>query len=181
MFNNSNGYSLADIAAASRNDGFGFGGDGSWILILFILFAFGGWGNGFGGWGMGGGLGAGMLGSEFMMWPWMMTQNTDNIVSTGFQNQQLSNQLTGLQSAVTSGFGDTALGLAGINQNICSTGNGITAAISNGFASAESANNARQMANMQQAFGTQTAITSGLTNLSSQLAQCLDAVGTLAA
>ena len=94
---NNNGYSLSDIAAVTGNggfgNGFGFGGDGAW-LILFILFALGGWGGfgGFGGMGMGG-FGAGMLGSEFMMWPWMMTQNTDNIVTSGFQNQQISNQL----------------------------------------------------------------------------------------
>lgn len=174
MFNNSNGgYSLADLAAVTGNGGFGgFGGEGgAWILILFIIFALGGWG-GFGGFGMGNGFGAGMLGSEFMMWPWMMTQNTDNIVSSGFQNQQLANQLTAIQSGVTSGFGDTALGLAGINQNICSTGNGITSAIANGFANAESADNARQMANMQQAFNSQTAITAGLSGLQSSLQNC---------
>ena len=48
MFNNNNGYSLADIAAATgnRDGGFfgnGFGSDGWWIIILF-LFAFGGFG-----------------------------------------------------------------------------------------------------------------------------------------
>lgn len=174
MFNNSNGgYSLADLAAVTGNGGFGgFGGEGgAWILILFIIFALGGWG-GFGGFGMGNGFGAGMLGSEFMMWPWMMTQNTDNIVSSGFQNQQLANQLTAIQSGVTSGFGDTALGLASINQNICSTGNGITSAIANGFANAESADNARQIANMQQAFNSQTAITTGLNGLQSSLQNC---------
>ena len=34
MFNNSNGYSLSDIAAATGNgnDGFGFNGDGAWGL-----------------------------------------------------------------------------------------------------------------------------------------------------
>ena len=90
-----------------------------------------------------GGLGGGLLGSELMMWPWMMTQNTDNIVQGGFNNAGLTSQLQGIQSSITSGFGDTALGIAGINQNICSTGNGITAAISNGFAAAEAADNAR--------------------------------------
>lgn len=54
MFNSNNGYSLADIAAATgnRGDGFfgnGFGGDGWWIIILF-LFAFGGFGFGGNGW-----------------------------------------------------------------------------------------------------------------------------------
>ena len=52
MFNNENGYSLADIAAATGNGGYGndgfFGGNGWWIILLF-LFAWGGWGNG--GWG----------------------------------------------------------------------------------------------------------------------------------
>lgn len=54
MFNTNNGYSLADIAAATggTNDG-AFGGDGSWWIILLFLFAFnGGWGNG--GFGVGG-------------------------------------------------------------------------------------------------------------------------------
>ena len=44
------------------------------------------------------------------------------------------------------------------NQNICQTGNGITAAINNGFAGAEIAANGRQMGTMQQLFGVQTAI-----------------------
>ena len=51
MFNSNNGgYSLADVAAVTRNnDGFGFGdGNGSWWILLLFLFAFGGWGgNGF--------------------------------------------------------------------------------------------------------------------------------------
>ncbi len=174
MFNNNGGYSLSDLAAVTGgNGGWGFGGDGAWLIVLFLLFAFNGWGGmGFGGFGGMGGFGAGMLGSEFMMWPWMMTQNTDNIVQSGFNNAGLTSQLQGLQSAITSGFGDTALGIAGINQNICSTGNGITAAITNGFSAAEAANNARQIANMQQAFNSQTAITAGMNSLANGLQQC---------
>ena len=173
MFNNNGGYSLADLAAVTGgNSGWGFGGDGAWLIILFLLFAFNGWGGmGFGGFGMGG-FGGGVLGSELMMWPWMMTQNTDNIVQNGFNTQALGNQLSGIQSAVTSGFGDTALGIAGINQNICSTGNSITAAISNGFSGAEAANNARQIANMQQTFNAQTAVTAGLNGLAGDLQNC---------
>lgn len=55
MFTQSNGYSLADIAAATGNkNGNGFGdGDGWWIILLFLLGFNGGWGNGFGG-GFGG-------------------------------------------------------------------------------------------------------------------------------
>lgn len=64
MFSSNNGYSLADIAAATGNNnggffGNGFGGDGWWIIILF-LFAFGGWGNG--SW-FGGGNGAAVQGA----------------------------------------------------------------------------------------------------------------------
>ena len=173
MFNNNGGYSLADLAAVTGgNGGWGFGGDGAWLIILFLLFAFNGWGGmGFGGFGMGG-FGGGVLGSELMMWPWMMTQNTDNIVQGGFNNAGLTSQLQGIQSSITSGFGDTALGIAGINQNICNTGNSITAAISNGFAAAEAADNARQIANMQQAFNSQTAITSGMNTLANGLQNC---------
>jgi hypothetical protein len=53
MFNqNSNGYSLSDIAAATGNGGNwgGFGGDGAWwIILLFLICGAGGWNNGFGG------------------------------------------------------------------------------------------------------------------------------------
>lgn len=55
MFNNSNGYSLADIAAATgnggygNNGGFGFGGDGVWLLLFFILILAGGWNGNWGG------------------------------------------------------------------------------------------------------------------------------------
>lgn len=50
MLNNSNGYSLSDIAAATGNNGgFGFGDGNGWWVILLFLFAFGGWGGN--GWG----------------------------------------------------------------------------------------------------------------------------------
>ena len=55
MFNQGNGYSLADIAAAiGNNDGFG-GNNGAWWIILLFLFGYGGFGwGGEGGWGRGG-------------------------------------------------------------------------------------------------------------------------------
>ena len=89
--------------------GFGnFGGDGWWIILLFILL--GGWGNNFGG-GFGGGVND--------IYPWM---NQSNQISGGFRDQMLGTQINGIQSAVTSGFGDiqTALcgGFAGVNAAI---------------------------------------------------------------
>ena len=58
---------------------------------------------------------------------------------------------------MTAGFGDVQLGIAGINQNLCQTGNSITGAIRDGFYGAETAANGRQMSTMQQLFGIQSA------------------------
>ena len=55
---------------------------------------------------------------------------------------------------------------------LCNGFSGVNSNIANGFAQAEISNNAREIANLQQNFATQTAITGGLNNLSSQLASC---------
>jgi len=84
MFNNENGYSLADIAAATGNGGYGndgfFGGAGGWWIILLFLFAFGGWGNG--GWGNNGG------GNAAMPYIYNMDSNSDKFydLNTGILN-----------------------------------------------------------------------------------------------
>ena len=120
--------------------GFGFGDAGSgWWIILLLLCLGGGWGNGFGGFGGGGAI------------PWM---NTNNDVQRGFDQSAMMNGITGVQGAVTSGFGDVQTGL-------CGGFAGVNAAIANGFAQAEIGENARQMSNMQQMF-----------QLQSQLSQC---------
>ena len=151
----------ADIAAVTNNGyhgsygGFGGFGDNGWWLILLFLFAFnGGWGNG----GFGGGTGG--------FFPWMYSQNnTTNDVQRGFDQNAVMTGINGIQNAVNSGFANTSTqlcnGFAGVNQTVNA-----------GFANAETAANARQMANMQQAFASQTAITGGLTNLASQFADC---------
>ena len=154
---NGNGFFMP-VAPAYGNggggngDGFGFG-SGWWIILLLLLAGNGMWG-GFGGLGMGGGMG-GMAGGN-ALYPWM---NQVETVNDGFRDQMINSQLQGIQSAVTGGFGDVQLGIAGINQNICQTGNGIVSALNNGFSGAEIAANTRAMANMQQLFGVQTAIT----------------------
>ena len=65
--------------------GFGLDGGGWWILLLFILLG-GGWNNGFGG---------GFGGND--MYPWM---NNSNQISTGFQNQMLNDNITGIQNSL---------------------------------------------------------------------------------
>lgn len=132
------------------NGGFGFGGDsGAWWLLI-LLIALGGWGNGFGG-GFGGGGGGGF-------YPMMMANND---VQRGFDQSAVINGINGVQNAVTTGFGNVQTALC----------NGF-AGVANGFAQAEIAANARQIADLQQNFAAQTAITAGLTGLQSQFAQC---------
>ena len=114
---------------------FGGWGDGSfWIIVLF-LFAL--MGNGFGG-GFGGNAGA---------VPFMLNQGTDSQVQRGFDQQ-----------AVMSGIGAIQSGINGLAQGQCSGFAGVTGAVTNGFAQAEIANNARQMADMQQNFSIQSAL-----------------------
>lgn len=142
---------VAPMAGGYGNGGFGLGNDGGlfWLLVLF-LFGFAG--NGFGGFGGGGSM------------PYMMN-NVDNGVQRGFDQQAVMTGITGLNNAVTSGFANVQTGL-------CSGFGGVTQAVTNGFAQAEIAANARQMADMQQQFASQTAFMQGMNNLQSQLAQC---------
>ena len=128
------------VAPAYGGGGFGGlgGGDGWWILLL-LLFAGGGWGNGFGGFGGGD------------LYPWM--NNSQNI-NDGFRDQMLNSSVSGIQSGVTSGFGDVQTALCG------------------GFAGVNSAITNAQMADMQTAFNMQTAMSQGFNGLQSQLAQC---------
>lgn len=113
--------------------GNGFGNDSGswWILLLFILL--GGWGNGFGGYTGGG---AGFV---------------DNTVQRGFDQSAVMSAINGVGNNVISGFGDTATSL-------CGGFAGVTAAINNGFSQAEISANARQMADMNQMFGIQSAL-----------------------
>ena len=131
------------------NGGFGncFGGDGSWwILLLFILLGNGGWGNGFGGFG----------GND--IYPWM---NQANLTSNGFQNQMLNDNVTSIRD-----------GVQGISTQLCNGFAGVNSTVNSGFANAETAANARQMANMNQAFGAQTAMMQGFNSIQSQFADC---------
>jgi hypothetical protein len=103
-------------------------------------------GNGAWGNGFGGGFGGG---GE--LYPWM---NQSNQINGGFRDQMLSNQLSGIQSSVTGGFSDVQMALC------------------NGFAGVEQGANARQIANMQQGFAAQTAMSQGFNQLGSQFANC---------
>jgi hypothetical protein len=152
------GMTPADIYACTRggnNDGFG-GGDGWWILLL-LLFANGGWG-GFGGFGNGGNM---MLGYDF---PWLLNgqQGINNNTNEGFQNVMLNDNITSIRD-----------GIAGLATQLCNCCGDMQMALANGFAGVEQGANARQIANMQQAFANQTAMMQGFNNVQSQFAECL--------
>ena len=135
------------------NGGFGFGdGNGFWFLLLFFLLCGNnGWGGGFGG-GFDGGL-----------YPWM---NQSNQINGGFRDQMLNTSINGIQNSITSGFGD-------VQTSLCNGFAGVNATINSGFAGAEASANARQMANMNQAFAAQTAMSQGFNGLQAQFADCL--------
>lgn len=139
----------------------GFGGDNAWWIIILLLFGWGGgrFGN-FGGFGGGFGSNGGgdiTIGS--------VNDGYNGALQRGFDQQAIMTSLTGIGSSVNQGFANTATSL-------CNGFSGVNATVNQGFATAEVANNARQMANMQQQFNTQTAITGSLNGLQSQLAQC---------
>lgn len=143
----------------SNNGGFGggFGGDWGWIILL-LLFAGGGWGNGFGG-GFGG-YGNMMLGYDF---PWLMTgqQGINANTNNGFQNALLNDNITSIRDGVSS-----------LSTQLCNCCGDMQMALANGFAGVEQGANARQMANMQQAFAAQSAVTQGMNDIGMSLQNC---------
>ena len=135
------------------NGGFGgFGDNGAWWLLI-ILFALGGWGNG----GFGGGMGN-FAADGAALYPWM---NQAEVTSDGFRDQMLNSNITSIRDSI----GD-------ISTQLCNGFAGVNATVNGGFANAETAANARQIANMQTAFAGQTAMAQGFNQLASQLADC---------
>lgn len=145
---------VAPAYGAGYGNGNGmFGGDWAWIILLLLL----GWGNNGNGFGANGGYGGG-----YGLYPWM---NQADITTSGFQNAATNTAISGLQSSVTSGFGDvqTALcgGFAGVNATVNGAQNAIASQLYN-----------NTIADLERSFASQTAVTAGLTGLQSQLAQC---------
>lgn len=118
-----------------------FGGDGWWILLL-LLFAGNGWGNGFG------------MGGEWGVMPYLWNTQTQNDVNRGFDNAGLSSQLSGIQSAITTGFANAEVARCNGNMDAMQT------AYDN------------QIASMNQRFADTQFIAQGFNSLSSQFANC---------
>ena len=145
------------VAPLCGGFGGGFGGDWGWIILL-LLFAGGGGGNGFGG-GFGG-YGNMMLGYDF---PWLMTgqQGINANTNNGFQNALLNDNITSIRDGVSS-----------LSTQLCNCCGDMQMALANGFAGVEQGANARQMANMQQAFAAQSAVTQGMNDIGMSLQNC---------
>ena len=95
-----------------------------------------------GNWGNGNGFGGGN-GNAGSMLPYFTAQNTDAAVQRGFDQSAIAGQLSGIQTALT-----------------------------NGFANAEVANCNRAINSLERSFDAQTALTSGMSGIASQLLQC---------
>lgn len=136
MFN-SNGVSLADIAAVTGNNrnNDGMWGDGAWWIVILLIFGWGGFGNN--GWGNGNGMGS------------TAAAYTDSAIQRGFDNQAVISKLDGISNGLCDGFyamnNSMLTGFNGINTNIMQTGYGIQQAI-----------NADTVANMQNTNALQT-------------------------
>lgn len=119
MFNQGNGYSLADIAAATGRDNDGFGSNsGAWWIIILFLFCFAGWGGNYGGFG-GGAQGVAdsyVLASDFANIERKIDSVNNGVcdgfyaMNTGMLNGFSNLQTAGMQNtyAITNALGDMA-------------------------------------------------------------------------
>ena len=140
----------------------GFGGDSSWLWLIIILALFGGWGN-----GNGNGFGNGFNND----YAWLSNGQKEIMQNTndGFNTLQLANQLTGINSGVQNLSTQLCNCCADVNSNLCNGFAGVNATVNSGFANAETSANARQMANMQQAFNNQLSTIQGFNGVNSAL------------
>ena len=143
------GYPVFPYGGYGNNSGFGDGS--SWLWLILILALMGGWGNGNGN-GFGGG-----FNSDYA---WLSNGQKEIMQNTndGFNTLQLANQLTGISS-----------GVQNLSTQLCNCCADINSTVNGGFANAEISANARQMANMQQAFNNQIATLQGFNGISSEL------------
>ena len=149
-------YPVYPMMGGYGNGGFGGYGDGSWIWIIILLALFGWGNNGNGGFGFGGN-------SFDNGYAWLSNGQKEimNNTNNGFDTLHLSNQIEGVRD-----------GVYGLSNQMCNSTSDIVSAVNTGFANAEVADNARQIANMQQAFSNQLSTLNGFNQISSDLASC---------
>lgn len=142
MFNTSNGYSLADIAAATGGNGYrncddGMWGNGAWWIIILFLFCFNGWGGN--GWGNNAN-GSGYQGTT-----------TREELTYGFDMSDIKSGISSLQTGLCNGF-------ASVNNNLLSGFAGITETVNGNARNLQSDISNLGMNAMQNTFGITQAI-----------------------
>lgn len=128
----------------------GFGDNGWWIVLLILLLAGGNWGNNNG--GNGGGFFGGM--------PYVVNNDSGSI-QRGFDQASIMSGINGIQN-----------GVQNLSTQLCNCCADMAQTVTSGFANAESSANARQIANMNQAFNAQTAMMQGFNSIQSTFADC---------
>lgn len=149
--NNGFGYAYPVYGGGFGNSGFGSNGDWLWLIVILALFGgFNGNGNGFGN----------GFNNDYA---WLSNGQKEimNNTNDGFNSLHISNQIEGVRDGVN-----------GLTNQLCNSTASVTQAINTGFANAETSANARQMADMQQAFNSQIATMQGFNTLGSQFADC---------
>lgn len=151
--NGSYPYPVYPMMGGFGGSGFGgFGGDSAiWLIVLLALI----WGNNGNGNGFFGG------GNNFDNgYAWLSNGQKEIMANTnnGFDTLHLSNQLDTINSGIYS-----------LSNQLCNCCSDMQQTVSNGFANAEVADNARQIANMQQAFNNQIATLQGFNGITSEL------------
>ena len=143
MYGNNNG-----------NGGFFGNGDGIWAILLFAMIFGNGWG------GNGGFFGGNNFDNGYA---WLSNGQKEimNNTNNGFDTLHLSNQIEGGRD-----------GVYGLSNQLCNSTSDVVMALNNGFANAETSENARQIANMQQAFNSQISTLQGFNNLGSRFDDC---------
>lgn len=147
---NENGMVMPVQPMYGGNGGFGngFGGDWAWIILLLLL----GWGNN--GWGGNGAFNGNGGFSQDYAWLANGQQNIMTNTNNGFRDQMINDSITSVRDGIHS-----------LQTQLCNCCGDVQMSLANGFAGVEQGANARQIANMQQAFAAQTAVTSGMNDL----------------
>lgn len=183
-----------------NNGGFGWGSD--WIILFLFAMMFGGWGGGFGGgFGGYGNMMLGYDFPWLLNGQNGINTNVNDGFRTAQLSDSVTSVrdgIAGLSTQICGGFGDTQMalanGFANVNTNVSNGFAGVNLGIANGTAAIQNSlcngfnsvnqgvNNAQnaiaqqmytnQISDLERSFAAQTANTQGLTNLSSQLAQC---------
>lgn len=139
------------------NGGFGGFGSDSAIWFIIILALLGGWGNN----GNGGGFfGNGGFDNGYA---WLSNGQKDimNNTNNGFDTLHLSNQIEGTRD-----------GIASLSNQLCNCCADMNQTVSSGFANAEVAANARQVADMNQNFNNQISTLQAFNSLGTQFQNC---------